>query len=356
MITEKLKYVFDQFQHENSYYSYKELASGHINDTYLIITTAKPYFVLQRINHGVFKDVPGLINNKVSISNHLKKKLSHLSKELLERCVLSFAKTKNNTDFYQDKEGSYWNLMYFIDDSVTFETVKDKEIAYEGGKLFGEFLNLTSDFDASKLIDVIPKFHDMSFRYSQFQSALQSATKDRLFKATDYINYVIDLKEEMHILQNLKESGAIKLRVTHNDTKISNALFTTDNKGLCVIDTDTVMPGIIHYDFGDAIRTICNTAAEDETNLDLVEFNTDYYIAYTKGFLEKVKTSLSPLEIKQLPLGAKTMIFIMALRFLTDYLNNDTYYKTKYNEHNLDRAKNQFKLIDSFTINFNKLQ
>ncbi|WP_445738689.1 phosphotransferase enzyme family protein [Mariniflexile sp.] len=356
MVTEKLKSIFCQFQHGSEFHSYKELASGHINDTYLILTKNRPYFVLQRINHGVFKDVPGLINNKVAISRHVQNKLSHLPKEELERQVLRFAPTKDNNAFYQDETGNYWNLMYFIDDSLTFETVKDVEVAYEGGKIFGEFLNLTSDFDVSKLTEIIPKFHDMSFRYSQFNSALQSASKERLFKGTTAIDYVVELKEEMHILQNLKESGDIKLRVTHNDTKISNALFSKDNKGLCVIDTDTVMPGIVHYDFGDAIRTICNTAAEDETNLDLVSFNTHYYNAYTKGFLEKVKDSLSPMEIEYLPLGAKTMIFIMGLRFLTDFLNNDVYYKTKYPEHNFDRAKNQFKLLQSLTEKYKEIQ
>ena len=355
MLNEKLKNVFNQFQHDGEFVSYQELASGHINDTYLIKTKEKPNFVLQRTNHGVFKDVPGLIENKVSISFHIREKLKHLPKEELDRSVLTFVKTKKGKSFFKGEEGNYWNLMYFIDDSLTFETVKEEEIAYEAGKLFGEFLNLTSDFDAGKLTEVIPKFHDMSFRYSQFQSALQSAPKERINKAKLYIDCVTDLKEEMHILQNLKESGEIKLRVTHNDTKISNALFTKDNKGLCVIDTDTVMPGIVHYDFGDAVRTICNTAAEDETNLDLVEFNVDYYKAYTKGFLEKIESLLSPTELKYLPLSAKTMIFIMALRFLTDYLNTNIYYKTRYPEHNLDRAKNQFKLIDSFTEKINQI-
>ncbi len=160
----------------------------------------------------------------------------------------------------------------------------------------------------------------------------------------------------MHILQHLKETGKIQLRVTHNDTKISNALFDFNDKGLCVIDTDTVMPGIVHYDFGDAIRTICNTASEDEKDLKLVSFNMTFYEAYLKGFLEKMNGTLSPLELKHLPLGAKTMIFIMALRFLTDYLNDDIYYKTTYAEHNLDRAKNQFKLLKSFSEKFNTIE
>ncbi|MEI6865171.1 aminoglycoside phosphotransferase family protein [Flavicella sp.] len=344
----QLKFIFSQFNQDTQFESYSELASGHINDTYLIKTTKKPFFVLQRINHGVFKDIPGLISNKVNVSNHLIKKLSHLPKEELNRSVLRFVKTKEGNSYYQEKEGNYWNMMVFIDNSVTYEEVKDEEVAYEGGKLFGDFLNMTSDFPAETLTEVIPKFHDMSFRFSQFEEALKTASKERKTQAKEYINCVAALKDEMHILQNLKESGKIKIRVTHNDTKISNALFDTNKKGLCVIDTDTIMPGIVHYDFGDAIRTICNTAAEDERNLDLVNFNMNYYKAYEKGFLEEVESALTPIEIKYLPLAAKTMIFIMALRFLTDFLNNDIYYKIAYPEHNFDRAKNQFKLIESF--------
>ncbi len=341
MVIDQLKIVFSHFDDSTELVSYKELASGHINDTYLVETTNKEKFVLQRINHGVFKDVPGLINNKVSISKHIQNKLSYLPKNERDRKVLTFLSTKEGAPFYYGKSGGYWNMMVYIDNSLTFERVTNEEVAYEGGKLIGDFLNLTSDFDANLLIDVIPKFHDMSFRFSQFEDSLKVASKERLEQAKSYIDVVWSLKDEMHIIQNLKESGAIKTRVTHNDTKISNVLFDTNNKGLCVIDTDTVMPGIIHYDFGDAIRTICNTAAEDEKDLDKVNFNIDYYKAYTKGFLQEMSSSISPIELKYLPLAAKTMIFIMAIRFLTDFLNGDTYYKTKYPEHNLDRAKNQ---------------
>jgi thiamine kinase-like enzyme len=356
MIIEQLKLIFNQFEHTSKFLSYEVLASGHINDTYLIKTTEKPYFVLQRVNHVVFKDVSGLIANKVNVSNHLRKKMAYLSESELKRRVLSFVKTKKRDCYYHlDKDGNYWNMMVYIDDSRTYETVNNEEIAYEGGKLFGQFLNLTSDFEATKLVEVIPKFHNMTFRYSQFEDALIVASTQRLRQAKSYIKQVADLKEEMHIVQNLKDNGEIKLRVTHNDTKISNALFDLDNKGLCVIDTDTVMPGIVHYDFGDAIRTICNTAAEDEKNLDLVNFNLVFYKAYVKGFQEEMKSALSPIEIKYLPLGAKTMIFIMAIRFLTDFLNGDIYYKTDYPEHNLDRAKNQFKLIESFSEKFDEM-
>lgn len=348
MKAETIKSLFNEFDHKANYLSHSELNSGHINDTFLVKTNTDTNYILQRINHTIFKNVTGLVNNKVLISKHLKSKFKNLTEKELSKRVLSFVKLKNSDFYYFKKGGNFWNMMVFIDDSFTNEVVKDEEIAYEGGKLFGEFLNLTSDFNSNKLVEIIPNFHSMSFRYSQFQSALQSAPKERLFKIKKYTKLVYSLKEEMHILENLKKSGEIKTRVTHNDTKISNALFTEDNKGLCVIDTDTIMPGIIHYDFGDAIRTICNTAEEDEKDLSKVTFNLEYYKAYEKGFLEKTKASLTETDIKYFPLAAKTMIFIMALRFLTDYLNNDVYYKTSYEEHNLNRAKNQFKLIESF--------
>ncbi|MFD2938852.1 phosphotransferase enzyme family protein [Flavobacterium notoginsengisoli] len=356
MTVEKLKFIFEQFDHIEVFKTFEELSSGHINDTYLVTADSRRQFILQRINEGVFKDVPGLIANKVSVSQHLLKKLKQLSEDELKRRVLTFIGTKKGVFYYKDKEGNFWNVMVYIEGSLTFETVNNEEIAYEGGKLFGEFLNLTSDFDARKLIEVIPNFHNMAFRYAQFDNALKEASEQRIEQAKDLIKITQDLKEEMHVLQNLKDTGKIKLRVTHNDTKISNALFDTNKKGLCVIDTDTVMPGIIHYDFGDAIRTICNTAAEDEKNLELVQFNLQFYKAYVKGFLEKTSSSLSPLEIKYLPLGAKTMTFIMALRFLTDFLNNDVYYKTEYPEHNLDRSKNQFKLIESLSEQFKEME
>lgn len=356
MAAEHLKFIFDQFDHIEVFKEFYELASGHINDTYLITTDSHRKFILQRINNGVFKDVPGLIANKVAVSKHLRKKLKYLSEEELKRRVLTFIGTKKGVFYYHDKEGNFWNMMVYIEGSLTFETVNNEEIAYEGGKLFGEFLNLTSDFDARKLTEVIPNFHNMAFRYAQFDRALKEASEQRIEQAKKCINLVHELKEEMHILQNLKDSGKIKLRVTHNDTKISNALFDTNKKGLCVIDTDTVMPGIVHYDFGDAIRTICNTAAEDEQNLELVNFNLQYYKAYVKGFLEKTNSSLSLLEIKYLPLGAKMMVFIMALRFLTDFLNDDVYYKIEYPEHNLNRSKNQFKLIESLSEQFKEME
>lgn len=343
------KEVLAAFLPDRKIMAVKELTSGHINDTFLVKSNDGFQSVVQKINKGVFKDVPGLVRNKVLVSQYLHLQMPELSKQERQRRILTFLPTVSGAYHFEDDRGDFWNAMIYIDQSQTFDIVRDKTIAYEGGKLFGEFLNLTEGFDTSVLIESIPHFHDMSFRFSQFEHALKKASAERLENSDSVIKKVWLLKEEMHILQHLKEQGKIRLRVTHNDTKISNALFDLQGRGLCVIDTDTIMPGIVHYDFGDAIRTICNSAAEDETDLERVYFKKDLYDAYTRGFLEKVGGSITDLERKYLPLGAKTMTFIMALRFLTDYLNGNIYYKTKYPEHNLDRSKNQFKLIQSFS-------
>lgn len=353
---QNIEFVFAQFGHHGKFKSLKEFYSGHINDTYLIFTEEGGKYVLQRINHEVFKDVPALVMNKVSVSKHLTSKLPELTSAEKKRRVLTFVPTPSGDYYYQDEAGNYWNLTYYIDESSVYDRVTDPKVAKEGGRLFGDFIKSTSDFDASLLVEVLPGFHDMKNRLKQFETAKSKASKERLKQAENCIERVYQLEEEMVILQNLKEDGQIPLRVTHNDTKISNALFDKESRGLCVIDTDTVMPGIVHYDFGDAIRTICNTAEEDEKDLDKVSFNVEFYKAYLEGFLKELHLSLTETEIKYLPLGVKTIIFIMGLRFLTDYLDGDHYYKTTYTEHNLDRTKNQFKLIESFEEQYDQIE
>ncbi|MAD97099.1 MAG: phosphotransferase [Flavobacteriaceae bacterium] len=347
MNKESIQHLFDSFDHSGNLSGYRELISGHINDTFLIQTDGPTNYVLQRINHQVFKNVPKLVNNKVLVSQHLKKKTKGK--------VLEFVPLRKDSNFCLQQDGSFWNLMIYIQDSVTYTVVPNREIAFEAGKLLGNFLNQTADLDASLLHDVIPNFHNMNFRFQQFKDAFAQADSKRLALAKPWISQINRLEKEMLILQHLKDEGKISIRVTHNDTKVSNCLFDTNDKGICMIDTDTVMQGIIHYDFGDALRSACNSAKEDETDLDKITFNVDFYHSYKEGFLEKVSDSLSALEIELLPLSVKTMIFIMGLRFLTDFLNNDLYYKTDYPNHNLDRAINQFTLIRSLENQSEKL-
>ena len=343
MNSEQIKSIFNNFQTGTQLKIVSEIVSGHINDTFLIETSSDKKFVLQRINHMVFPDVPGLINNKVLVSQHLLEKVVKNGQKVLE-----FIPASSGLYYHLDENGNFWNLTIFIEDSITYETVPNCKIAFEGGRLTGEFLNFTSDLPVEQFIDVIPKFHDMSFRFEQFFEALKVADSKRAAIATREIEFCKERKEEMLTLQKLKEAGDIPIRITHNDTKISNILFNSQEEGIALIDTDTVMPGIIHYDFGDALRTICNSAAEDESDLSKVKFNMDFYNSYKEGFLNGLNSGLTTIEKQHLPTAVKTMIFIMGIRFLTDYLNNDIYYKTKYEDHNLIRARNQIKLLKSF--------
>jgi len=338
----KIKTIFDCFKHNSKLIEVKELNAGHINDTYLIICENKPSYILQKINHLVFKNIEGLISNKVKITQHIQSKSSSLDTKY---STLKFIPTKKKS-YYHYNGNSYWNLMLYMEDSISFEKVTDEKVALEAGTLFGNFLNLTSDFNTDDLVETIPDFHNMQVRFTQFDEALVEASKERLKLAEKEIKKANNLKEEVLTLNRLRVSGKIPIRVTHSDTKVSNALFTKDNKGLCVIDLDTVMPGIIHYDFGDAIRSICNNADEDEKDLTKVTFNLEFYKNFVKGFIVSIKSNISKIEVDYLAISAKIMTFIMALRMLTDFLNGDVYYKTTYELHNLNRAKNQLKLIE----------
>lgn len=345
----EIKAVFKHFLPEVEVLGVEEFVSGHINDTFLIRTNKQQDYVLQKINSSVFKKAKELIENKVLVSEYLQQNAQ-------ESVQLQFVRTKGGEPFFEDKNGMFWNMSVFIKGSKTFESVSSPDLAYEGGKLIGDFLNKTKGFDPNVLDEILPNFHEMSFRYNQFEDALLNASEERVKLAEEQIAFVNACREEMHLLEKYKNEGKLTLRVTHNDTKISNALFEKDNKGICMIDTDTVMLGIAHYDFGDAVRTFCSTAVEDETNLEKVLINMDYFKALTKGFLEQMHDHLSEFEITCLHLAGKTITFIMGLRMLTDFLNNDIYYKTSYNYHNLDRSKNQFKLVEEIENHMNEMK
>jgi len=336
-----LKKTFNKFLCSGKFKNAKTLVSGYINETHLIETEEEntPDYVLQKLNHHVFPNIPELMNNKVKVTEHLKKKKSS------NQVNLRFFKTNEGLYYYHDDSGNYWNLMEYIPNSKVLEKTENVQQAEEGGKAFGNFIRLLDDFPAQEIYEIIPNFHKMSSRYQQFDEALKKAGEERKQKANIWIEQVLASREEMQQLEKLYENGEIPMRVTHNDTKLSNILFDKNDKALCIIDLDTLMPGIVHYDFGDSIRTICSAVSEDEPNLDLVGFNMDYYKAYRKGFLSKLEDKLSAKEIELLPLAAKTITFIMGLRILTDYLNGDVYYRIKYPEHNLHRASNQLTLV-----------
>ena len=330
-----LKNIFSQFKVESSFKSFQTFSSGHINDTYLIITNTKPYYILQKLNGNVFKKAVEVIENKTKVASFLEQR---------EVKTIQFIQTKNNRKYYKDDEGNFWNLSKYIEDSETFLQVTSTKIAFESGKITGEFLSETNRFKG-ELVDVLPDFHSMSFRFQQFEESLLNGNQIRKKESKEWIDFIFSVKEEMFVLEKAIQKKEIPLRVTHNDTKISNILFDKKQIAICLIDLDTVMLGTIHFDYGDALRTICSTALEDEANLNEIDFNIEYFKNYTQGFLSTIKDNISKEELNYLPISIKIMTFIMGLRFFTDYLNDDVYYKANYKNHNLDRAKNQFTLV-----------
>jgi len=344
--------IFNQFNHEGVFQKAEAIESGHINTTILIrtLSSASPDYVLQRINSNVFKNIPDLIKNKVLVTDFLRTKVQ------VQENIIRLIPTKSGEYYFVDTNNDYWNLMVFIFDSRVYLKAPNTKIAEEAGRLYGQFFYLLNDFESEKLTETIPRFHDMHYRLNQFESAIKQARDRRLESAKAAVEFVNKNKAEILVLQKLKDKGKLPLRVTHNDTKLSNALFDKNEKAIAVIDLDTLMPGLVHYDFGDSVRTICSSAEEDDGDLSKVYFLTENFEAFAKGFLHSCKSILLKDEIESLVLGTKYMVFIMGLRFLTDYLNNDIYYKIKYTEHNLIRAKNQFALLKSMKLHEREMQ
>lgn len=349
-----LKEIFNRFNHEGVFQKAKAIDSGHINSTYLVQTRSSedPDYILQKINSKVFKNIPDLIQNKILVTNFLRSKVSDQEK----RNIIRLMPTKSDTYSFIDNNNDYWNLMVFIPDSQVYLKATNSRIAKEAGRLFGQFFYLLNDFEVEKLAETIPRFHDLDHRLKQLEVAIKNANDERLKLAGNSIAIVNQNKVEIRILQELKNKGKLPLRATHNDTKLSNALFDKKGNGLAVIDLDTLMPGLVHYDFGDSVRTICSSTEEDERDISKVHFLPENFKAFTDGFLQACKSILTKEEIALLTLAAKYMVFIMGLRFLTDYLNNDIYFKTAYPAHNLVRAKNQFALLKSMVLHESEMQ
>jgi len=350
-MTDYFQQICKHFNIDNNLKSIKRLNSGHINETYLVTTTLENKYVLQKLSSVAFKDVKSVIANKVIVSQHLEQQNVLTS---LPYKVIHFIKTHLNTFYYKENKDSYWNLMSFIPDSVTYDVAPNDKVVYEAGKLFGNFIAQTETLPISNIKETLPEFHSIPFRFLQFEEALNNASNTAKQKAKDAIEFAEKCKDEMHELSKLRH--LFPIRITHNDAKLSNILFNENGEGLAVIDLDTVMPGIIAYDFGDSIRSICTNVAEDDDNFDAIAINLNYYKAFCKGYSEFTFGILNREEIKYLPLGAKTITFIMGLRILTDYLNNNIYYKVDYPEHNLVRAKNQFKLVENIQLNYDILK
>ncbi|MDR2385182.1 MAG: aminoglycoside phosphotransferase family protein [Tannerella sp.] len=321
--------------------------NGHINDTLKIrCESGEDKYILQRINHRIFTNVDMLTGNIRAVTSHIRRKLSERGEADIDRKVLTFLPADDGKYYYFDGE-NYWRVCLMIAGSKTLETLTP-DLARATGKAFGDFHSMLADIPEGVLGETIPDFHNMEFRLQQFHDALKRNAAGRIGEVSDLIDEIEKRAEGFCIQERLYREGKLKKRINHCDTKINNILFDdTTNEILCVIDLDTVMPGFVLSDIGDFIRTGCNAGAEDDENLENVYVKTDIFEAYAQGYLESTKSFLTPLETTLLPYGGRLLTYMQTVRFLTDYINGDTYYKTHRPKHNLQRTHAQFKLLQS---------
>ncbi len=333
--------------------------NGHINDTFLVCcqtteSTEKRY-ILQRMNHDIFKNPPQLMENMVHVTEHLRKKILAQGGDP-ERETLNIMKTESGADWYQDSGKNYWRVFPFIENSMCLQKVENTKDFYDSAVAFGNFQRMLADYPAETLHETIPNFHNTPSRFQDFQKAVQTGDKERAALAQKEITFVLDRAQEASVLTDLLSGGELPLRVTHNDTKLNNILFDADtHTALCIIDLDTVMPGLSLYDFGDSIRFGANTGAEDETDLTKVGLDLSLFEAFTKGYLKGCSGSLTAKEIEMLPMGAKLMTYECGMRFLTDFLTGDHYFKIHRENHNLERARTQFQLVADMEAKWNEM-
>ncbi len=325
-------------------YSVRPFGNGLINDTYLVHTEkSAPSYMLQRINHNIFTDVEGLQSNIDRVTDHLRQKLIAEGVEDVDRRALKFLKNKENGKSYVKSGENYWRISEFIPESVTKENL-NPESAYIVGKAFGDFEASLTEL-ADDLVETIKDFHNMEFRLQQLKEALEADPMGRKAEVAEFVKQIMDKSEKMTQAEKLHREGKLPKRVCHCDTKLNNILFDKDDNILCVIDLDTVMPSFVFSDFGDFLRFAANTAEEDAKDLSRVDFNMEMFRYFAKGYLESA-TFLTELEKDMLPYAAELFPYMQAVRFLTDYINGDTYFKIAYPEHNLVRAKAQWKLFE----------
>ena len=323
---------------------YKPLLSGHINDTYLVQAPGRK-LTLQRINHFVFPSPENIMENILGVTSFLREKIAAQGGDP-DRETLTVVPTVEGASFARDEAGNYWRCTVYVDGAASHESVQDLSMLEEAGRAFGRFQQLLCDYPADTLHEIIPDFHNTPARYRQLEQAAEKNAAGRLGEVGPELDFARARKQDCALLMDLLAQGELPLRVTHNDTKLSNVLLDdATGKAVCVIDLDTVMPGLCAFDFGDSIRAGASTAAEDEDDLSKVHFDLDLFRAYSKGFLSAAGQALTEKELETLPDGARLMTLEVGMRFLADYLNGDVYFRTAYPTHNLDRARNQFALV-----------
>ena len=359
MKTEEIKNVAEKFGLPGKFASCEEITAGNINTTYKIVfkdgSGNEHIYVLQRINTVAFKDPVGLMNNVRLVTSYIEQALKSKGVEDTRRRVLHFIPSIYGDILYEEN-GNYWRVAHFIDNAIAYDLITDPRQLYEAGRGFGEFQRLLSDFPAEKLTETIPDFHNTKKRFEAFEKSVKDDPAGRVSSVREEIEFLMERKEKMGRIVELIENGTIPLRVTHNDTKLNNVMLDKDTgKAVCVIDLDTVMPGTVLYDYGDAIRYGANTAAEDEEDVSLVGLDMNLFRLFTDGFVSETSSVLTEQELRYLPFGAYVMTAELVLRFLKDYIDGDVYFRIKRPGHNLIRTRAQKKLLESIELHYDEM-
>ena len=352
--------AIQNFKFEGTLIDTRPYGSGHINDTYLltfeIASMGRMKVILQRMNKQILTTPVDLMENIIGMTSYLPEKIIENGGEH-ERAKQKLIPSVGEKPYYFDSKGDYWRSYIFITDATSYDQVEKPEDFYQSAVAFGNFQRLLSDYPAGTLHETIQGFHDTKARFQTFREAVKKDVCGRAAKVQKEIEFVLAHEEVANIFSDLQEKGELPLRVTHNDTKLNNIMIDNcTGKGICVIDLDTVMPGLAMNDFGDSIRFGASTAAEDEQDLSKVSCSMELFEIYVKGFLEGCAGRLTPREVELLPMGAKVMTFECGMRFLTDYLEGDHYFKIHREEHNLDRCRTQFKLVEDMERKWDMMQ
>ena len=354
---EKALNIVSKFNLSSEVKNVKPLGNGHINSTFLAELKDGSKYTVQAINGYVFKNPPEVMENISKVTEHIRKKLTQEGKTDVDRRALKVIFSKEGKPYYKDEEGKYWRMYSFIDNASTYDNANDPETLYNAGFGFGNFQNYIADIDVSGLFETIPDFHNTTKRFENLAKAIKEDKMGRADSCRDVIDFYMSRIDEMSMLVDMRKNGELPVRVTHNDTKFNNILIDDETKeALAVIDLDTVMPGLITDDFGDAIRFCSNTALEDETDLSKIHFDFERYKSFTDGFLTGINGNITNKEIECLPYSAKIITMEIGSRFLTDYLEGDVYFKIHHETHNLDRAINQATLAASMERHFGEMK
>ena len=349
-----MKEILSHFAIWNEVNEPQPLRIGFINDSFVVPAkrVGEPSYCLQRINHRIFKDVEGLMRNIEIVTSHIREKLLIAREEDIERKVLQLVPTKNGKLYYKTPEGDYWRLYVLVEPATSQEKVTPMS-AELTGEAFGRFQRQLADLPFNALCESIPNFHNMEFRLQELDEALKEAIslqpsevrRQRVEACADIIDWIDQRRAMMCLAEVLFREGKLKKHINHCDTKVNNVLFDEQGRPICIVDLDTVMPGFVLSDFGDFMRTAANTGLEDDPNLDNIHVDLEIFEAYTRGYLREA-TFLTDLEKELLPYGCRLLSYMQTVRFFTDYLNGDTYYKIAYPEHNLVRTKAQLRLVE----------